>query len=314
MRPKLHVRIPQRTNLLAAALCVAAHLYQYFVLPLALLPADRSWLLTLIPVCLLTTTNWAVLHEAFHDNLHPKRHVNDAAGRIMGVLFGAPFRTLRFGHLLHHQLNGTLPDRPEAYDPAVSSRLRAALIYYPRLFFGLYGIELSGTLLALLPRWMLEPVVRRIFKGANPEAIAVPDRAVKHLLDDRHLSEIRIDSIMALAVLGLSGVSFGADWPVLVLVLIARGIMVSFHDNAYHYGAPLECERASYNLRASKLSAALMLNFNLHRVHHRYPALPWSGLPRAFAEDREIYDGALLPAALQQLAGPVPASQLAGSD
>ena len=60
--------------------------------------------------------------------------------------------------------------------------------------------------------------------------------------------------------------------------------------------------QASYNFQTSKLLAALILNFNLHRVHHRYPALPWSKIPRAFAEDRETYDGALLPAALQQLA------------
>ncbi len=54
------------------------------------------------------------------------------------------------------------------------------------------------------------------------------------------------------------------------------------------------------------------LNFNLHRVHHRHPTLPWTALPRTFSTEYEAYDGGLLPVALSQLRGPIPAHAVAG--
>ncbi len=312
MAPRTGQAIPTNTNLLLTVLCVFLNLYQYFVLPLVLLPLGGAWALTLIPVALATTTYWAVLHEAFHGQLHPRRSVNAAAGRIMGILFGAPFHVLRFGHLTHHRLNGTPTDRSEVHDPARTSRLRAALVYYPRLFFGLYGTELLSTVLAFLPRPLLRRVVRRIFYEGHAEAQEVPDRAVDHLAEGARLWQIRLDSMVILAIFGLSAVCYGADWPLLVLVLCARGLMISFLDNAFHYGTPLGDVMSSCNLWLPNALSRLMLNFNLHRVHHRHPSLPWSALHRTFAAEDEKYDGGLLPVMLRQLHGPIPAYAVAG--
>lgn len=301
--------IPAKTNLALTALCVAASLHVLFVVPLILLPIADAFALTLIPSVLMTTTNWAIMHEAFHDKLHTRRRVNNAAGRALGWLYGAPFIVLRFGHLVHHRLDGTAMERSEAYDPARTGRFLAALIYYPRLFFGMYAVAQIGTLLFFLPRPILTPLVRGIFFGGNAEAGNVPDLAVRRLVTDGSLWQMRLDGALALAVTGLGFAAYGAHWPLLALVLIARGFLISFHDNAYHYGAPLKVDtsdsRSSYDLRLPDAMSRLILNFNLHGVHHRYPALPWPALPFAFASRGEPYDGALLPAAARQLRGPV---------
>ena len=59
-----------------------------------------------------------------------------------------------------------------------------------------------------------------------------------------------------------------------------------------------------------RMLSVLILNFNLHRVHHRNPAAPWPKLPELFAEHTDSFDRDLLTAAVDQLRGPIPLSEL----
>jgi fatty acid desaturase len=52
-------------------------------------------------------------------------------------------------------------------------------------------------------------------------------------------------------------------------------------------------------------AGAGILNFNLHRVHHLHPTLPWSSLPAAFQADAETYDIGYASAMLRQFRGPI---------
>ena len=52
-----------------------------------------------------------------------------------------------------------------------------------------------------------------------------------------------------------------------------------------------------------------VLNFNLHRIHHRYPNVPWTQLPEYFVRQSEVYDEHFLTAALNQLRGPIAATE-----
>lgn len=49
----------------------------------------------------------------------------------------------------------------------------------------------------------------------------------------------------------------------------------------------------------------LILNHNLHRVHHRYPLTSWALLTEYERLDSETYDGSLVTTALKQLKGPM---------
>jgi fatty acid desaturase len=51
--------------------------------------------------------------------------------------------------------------------------------------------------------------------------------------------------------------------------------------------------------------AGLLLNFNLHGIHHINPAISWIDLPRAFDVQAGKFHGRYLPTALRQLRGPI---------
>jgi fatty acid desaturase len=302
LRPGLAVAV----NLLAVAAVAAAALGLLLLLPVLLAQGGPGWAWLALPAVLVTVPHWALVHEAIHGHLLPDRAANDRLGRWLAILFGAPFTGLRFGHLSHHALNARPADRPELYDPSRSSRLRAALAYYPRLFFGLYAFEVASGPLSLLPRRLLRPIVRRVFYEGAPDAAGMADRAERALLAPAALRAIRLDALAILALLAGSFWLYGPAWPVLAGALAGRAFLVSFLDNAPHYGAPLDEPAQGYDLAAPPVLQALVLNTNLHGTHHRHPNLPWPALPTAFAADGARFCGHYLLAPWRQIRGPRP--------
>ncbi|WP_119462476.1 fatty acid desaturase [Rhodospirillaceae bacterium SYSU D60014] len=300
----------QAVNLGLGGLLCLIQLYQLFILPIGLLPENGLWGLTVLPLLFATTSYWALLHEAFHRLLHPNPAVNDRVGRTMAILFGAPYRVLRIGHLTHHRLNGMACDRPEAFDPTRRSRGAAAALFYPRLLFGLYLAELFSSLQAFLPRALAERLVRRIFYDGDPQARGTADMAVRRIVGSGGLSEVRADSAAIIAVYGSAFYCYGENWPWLIAVILGRGVAISVMDNAFHYGAPLGDSRQAYNLRLPDLASRLILNFNLHRIHHCHPNLSWRALPAMLDARSDGYDENLSKALLRQFRGPIPLDRL----
>ena len=87
---------------------------------------------------------------------------------------------------------------------------------------------------------------------------------------------------------------------------MARGFLISFLDNVYHYETPVSdvfLRQESYVCR--RPLAGLLLNFNLHGIHHINPAISWIDLPKAFDVQAGKYHGDYFAAALRQLRGPI---------
>ncbi len=57
----------------------------------------------------------------------------------------------------------------------------------------------------------------------------------------------------------------------------------------------------------------LILNFNLHGVHHIHPYLPWTRLPESLSRQGAGFDSDYFTAALRQLGGPVSLPEIAGA-
>lgn len=305
--------IPTRANAIAITLVSGLSFVLFVGLPLLL---DGSVgplaLLAVVPV-LAIVPHWALIHEAVHGHLLPGRRTNELAGRLLAILFLAPFAALRFGHLSHHALNARATERPELYDPATTPRLRAALAYYPRLLGGLYLFEVLSGPSSFLPRRLLRPLVRRVFYEGSPEAKGMAERAERRLLEPATLRAIRLDALLVVALVALSVQLWGAAWPVLVAALLARAFLVSLMDNAPHYGGPLADPGQGYDMRASRLVSLLVLHGNLHGTHHRHPGLPWTALPAAFAAEGGRFDGHYLLRPWRQLLGPIPVDRLVPS-
>ena len=291
--------IRHKLNLLLLATFVAVHLLVLFVLPLA--DIHGLWRpLALVSMAVITTPMWALAHEAIHSQLHPQRAANLRYGRLLGVVFGSPFRLLRHGHLHHHRHSRMEEDRTEIYDPAATSRLTAAAAFYPRLLGGLYLGEVLANIVFLLPRAALLGLLRKVHPADGGPA---RQRAEAELLAPAPLREIRRDAVMVLAVYGMAFWLYGALWWQLALVLLWRAVLISLVDNSFHYGTPLNDHLYALNLRLPRWAAPLILNFNMHRTHHRQVSLPWHALPGATRYQPE--DPAFLNGLLRQLRGPI---------
>lgn len=293
-------------NWILAAAFLLLGAYQFWILPAWLLPMDRLWGYTLIPIAMLSNTYWALLHDTFHGSFHHSTRANVVAGRTLAIFFGAPFYLLRIGHLLHHGYNRTEQERIEVYDDARVGRLRAALAYYWQLLGGLYALEFASVLVFLLPRRMILSLVRTLADNKSLLPLIAANLTKPHILGG-----LRMDSALILLVLGTSLWTYGEHLWMLLLALGLRGFLISFADYVYHYGTPLDDSSSGRNLWLPKPLSVLLLHFNLHGVHHGQPQVGWQGLPGTFPQSGQPYSGAMLPALLRQLCGPIPLSRLA---
>lgn len=297
--------IPARLNLFLGAAHLLANIFQLFILPLLLLPISLWWAMLLLPLAAFNNPFWSLVHEAIHDMFHPSRRLNRAAGRVLSLFFGAPFLVLRLSHLLHHKLNRALIEATEVYAPQSRSRARAALGYFAHIFGGLYLLELASPLMFFLPRAVLHRMEKKYFMGAD-----VPGNLMRGLMRDAAVREMRIDGIAIIALFSASVWSYGAHWPLLAAALAVRAFLISFLDNVYHYATPIGDTFYARNLSLPRPFSASLLHFNFHGIHHRNPAIPWTGLPAAFREQHLVFDGGYLTAALGQFSGPIPQAKL----
>lgn len=297
-------------NSVLAALFGTAVLFALFLLPLWLIPLDSLWVWSLVPIVLLTPSHWALLHEAIHGLFHPEPRLNRAAGRALSILGGSSFRVLRFGHLMHHRFNRYRMDRPDCFDPTEISAWRARLKYFLELAGGFYLIEIVIPLLFLLPRPLCARILGRVYAHPDNTVQQVGSIARQTLLGARALVELRQDAAFVILLFGGSALAWGVDWPLLAAFVLGRGAIISFLDNVYHYQTPVERVDFAYNLELPRPPQLLILNMNLHRVHHREPHLPWWRLPARFRELGDGYDGRYGRAAMAQLRGPQPVSAL----
>lgn len=289
----------QRIGSWLTALAVVLNLLQLFALPLLLLPRDPAWGWALLPLALLTTTFWSVIHEAVHGNLHHRRSLNDGYGRVLAVLYGSPFALLKAGHLLHHRYSRTR-ERAEVYDPATSSWAKAAPGYYLRLFGGLYLLEVAAVVLAALPA----AAVRRLGRAVDgPDTVARP--LLERVAQVEMFRQFRIDAAAITVLHGAAFVAYGSHWWTLLAALAGRGVIVSLADNAYHYGTDLDEPLEALNLKLPAPLEVLALNFNLHGIHHRRPGLRWYELRPAFDAERGRYDSGWFRAVARQIRGPI---------
>lgn len=278
-------RILSRVNAALGAAHVGVNLFVLFVVPLFLLPLSRWWLLSVALIALTTNALWALLHEAIHSNFHPSPAVNRLAGRVLSIVcYGAPFRAVAMGHLAHHRLN--VPTG--YYDPERTTRRRANAHYYWSLFTDPYLLAFASNILLFLPRRSL----LSLFAG---------NKAAQALLSAGVLTEVRVDATLFLLMLAGSLVSYGRYWWVVAVVYVTRCVLISFLDAIYHFHAEFGDNLQGYHLRLPAPLTLLLLNFNLHGVHHRNPGLPWQTLPGAFYDAGGRYDAGYLPAALRQL-------------
>ncbi len=292
--------LPSALNCFLALCYIALNVFQFVILPLWLLPLAPVWAWSLLPLALLTNPFWSLIHEAIHDLFHSNKSVNGFIVRLLAVLFGSPFRILRLSHLLHHRLNRMPVEGTEYYDRDTRTKRAAAPGYFFQILLGLYLVEVVSPLYFFLPRKVLEQFCKRFLPAQSVSSILM-----QNWLGAESLREIRCDGLLSVLWLSLSFYLYGQFWLLLLASLLARGFLISFLDNVYHYETPVRDVFYAKNLRLPAALAKLLLNFNLHGIHHINPAISWINLPKAFDVEGAKFQGDYFAAALRQLHGPI---------
>jgi fatty acid desaturase len=299
--------IPESVNIGLMLLHTGANLFQFFILPIYFLSASPWWALALVPIAALNNPLWALMHEAIHDAFNSSVAVNRAAGRWLSVIFGSPFQILRLTHLSHHKFNRSpLEKGTEMYESKQSSKWVASLKYFFYILCGVYLLEVFSVWLFILPK--------RMFGKFGARLLEQGDRQEKWLaakfLDDNRQREIRIDGLVIFLLFGASAYFYRGHWIAFAGMIGARALLVSLMDNIYHYGTPIKVTLSGHNLSLPRFLSAGVLNFNYHRIHHTHPNVPWTGLPRLYAQSREHCDANFFVALLNQFRGPLSIEEL----
>jgi fatty acid desaturase len=80
---------------------------------------------------------------------------------------------------------------------------------------------------------------------------------------------------------------------------------VSFFDNLYHYGTPVDNSKTAKELLLPDTVSAMLLHGNYHETHHLNPDVPWARLPDRHRRDNRGFDGGLLAQGIAQFNGPI---------
>jgi fatty acid desaturase len=162
---------------------------------------------------------------------------------------------------------------------------------------GLYISEVLAPLFFFL--W--KRVKRVILAFTQNQAVAT----ILDMFTRRMVETIQFDALLCIGFIALQGYANWSDLTPFVLLFFWRGLVVSFYDNAYHYGTDPHDAAAANNLSVPDWARPFILNHNLHRVHHRHPLASWASLPGLYAPDRDSFAGPLYEAVRKQLKGPM---------
>lgn len=296
---------PYRINAQLAAAALTAGALQLAIIPIFALPYETAAAGALAVLLSLTTPfNRALLHEAIHGRLLLRKDWNNLLGRALAICSGISFDAIRLGHMTHHRYPRHALDRADIVAPG-ASRLGTTVKFYLGLLGWLYVREILSSIMMLLPRRAIDFVAARVI--ADDDLLS---GALRRGLD-RRLARIRIDSIVVLLVYGGAFYLYGERWPVLLMAIALRALIVSLQDNVAHYDTPAVLGAAAHNSRATRWASLFMLNTNLHGVHHDHPEVPWNRLPTAFARGGADYAGGYFALLMKQFYGPLPAEATA---
>lgn len=289
-------------NAALLALVLGVSVFQFGLFPLIAPLGSVSEVLFVLCVALTGPLHYGLMHETMHGNLYKSEAANRGVGRLLGVLLGFPWETMRFGHLAHHGLNRHSFDRPEAVTPG-TSRAKAAPLYYFMLIIGHALTYVLMPLPALLPVGTTNWVLDRWDRGPETEQLRAV--AYRTFTSMKKRNAIRLDIAAIVVVFGLGFWLWSGHWSVLAAAIVARWSLQSLLDNAPHYGMPLDSGLNASNSKMPEWARILVLNSNYHDVHHHAPQLSWQVLPRAFAETRAPLHGSWAAAVLRQFRGPL---------
>lgn len=232
-----------------------------------------SWPVTLLVGVLFSyalLTNYALLHEAAHNNLHSNPRLNYLLGLVCGFLFPMPLSMIAVTHQGHHLRNRTDHEMFDMYYPT-DNRLLRTLQWYS-ILCGLFWpvIPLGALLFAICPGVLRTRLFRR-------------ERSSSYLLGDIRDAEvgwIRLEVALIAIFFLLIFWLFDLDWRAVLLMYACFSFNWSTRQYIGHAFSKRDVVEGAWNLRHNPLMTWVLLHGEFDLNHHRHPEVPWFYLPR----------------------------------
>jgi fatty acid desaturase len=257
---------------------------------LALWLSSRSslpvWLAGQVLLALVLLQWFVLLHEAGHRSLFRSRALNTAAGHLAGFMALVPFASWRRVHGLHHLWTGWQDRDPTtaALAPRVRGRAEIAVVDLAwRWWLPLFSLVYRWANYWQLPR------LRRLFAApdqrrcmqANIVALGLAYASVCWLLGVEQV--LRLFGLAAM-------LSFALQDP----LLLSQHTHLPQRLSGGRRVAPLDPSAQARHSRSLAFprwfARGVLMNFNAHELHHRFPAVPGYRLGRiACAAPNEVH-------------------------
>jgi fatty acid desaturase len=246
----------------------------------------------------LMLTNYALMHEAIHQNLQSDLKHNYLLGVVTSMFFPVSFTLVQVTHQGHHYRNRSDAEIFDQYYPGVWSKVLAYCQWYGTLIGLFYVLVVLTTVLAaIIPGITKNKLLTSKSLGNGNLADITPS----------DLWRIRLEVILV--------VSFWSAmiWTLTLepLVVLAMFLMAGFNWSTRQYIAHAYSDRdvldGAFNLKHNKLMSAVLLNGEWDLVHHRSPDVPWTSLPE-FGEHNESRTS-YIRHYFRMWGGPVPVTQ-----
>ena len=252
--------------------------------------AEGFWpaLVLALPAALFIVRLFIIQHDCGHGSYFRSGRLNDAIGRILGVVTMMPYAAWRRDHAVHHATCGDLgPPRHRRCDDAHRRRVPRALLLGPARLS-----PLSASPGAVRPR-----------TGLCPGALSP---APHNLQRDRRgwLSVLGTDAAAAALCGGLAllvgPIAFLAGWGTVLLVASAIGVWLfyiqhQFQDTYWRPGALWDFHTAAFEGSSfydlPRLLHWLTGSIGFHHIHHLASRIPNYRLRACFEENLELQQG-----------------------
>ena len=224
----------------------------------------------------VNNTVFSLLHEAVHGHLHPRRRINEWAGRVLAAFFPTGLGFQRICHLGHHRRNRS---DVEVFDYVLpgESRLVKSLQWYGILTGVYWLVPPSGCLLYLLwPGFFRLPERLRGSRFAHQTSAAAMLSGFENAPERTLRLEILFSCALQAGLIWLLDLT-PAGWLTCYAAFAVNWSSLQYADHAF---SERHVHDGAWNLRVSRLVQALFLNYHHHKAHHQNPHVPWLHLPK----------------------------------
>ena len=222
------------------------------------------FVLNLIPV-------YSLIHEAEHQLLHKEKEINYRVGVWLCCLFIAPFSFVKRCHLNHHAHNRSDYEMWDLYYEHQNRWLKHGYLYLFMVGMEWVLLVIGTALFCLLPKL----VFSRLFSW-NKEISGI----IQGTDSKNSMRKIRLESWLVLIMQTALFLALGLHPMAYLIMYLAHGLAWSSQNYVNHAFSPRDIVNGAHNHRLSPFFKYIYLNFNVHKVHHQNPTIPWLHLPR----------------------------------